>query len=196
MCDEIKICPICNREMEDTRHVGVECFYAVNEYIPDVIEVKFMRPVSLTGAYWGITRTYHNGTKDKFICTEQEPHIVKLDDGSEYTIPSTKIDRIQESLPEDEQTQRFLEIGVYQMTCCKSCRADFLEMLTSWRKGRFINLYEKVWEVEKQINQMIENIVNDDRDENGHTSMSSKNEEKYNILWKIKEIFTSLLKWR
>jgi len=66
-------CPICGKKMEDSRHVGVECFYDVNEYVMDATKREFFIPVDLHGSYWGVTRTYHNGTVDSFIRIEKDP---------------------------------------------------------------------------------------------------------------------------
>lgn len=75
---ENETCPICTRIMEDSRHVGVECFY-------DVLEVA--------------------------------PKAVKSVDDKSPPIKDT----------------------MYKSVCCKSCHADFLEMLGKWAHGDFIS---------------------------------------------------------
>ncbi len=68
-----RFCPICNRPETDMRHVGVECGYAVPEFVP------------------GIKKNM---------------------------------------LPEGP--------ALYVQTCCKSCRADFLEMFGQWARGDLV----------------------------------------------------------
>lgn len=119
----MEICPICRKETKDIRHVGVECNYDVEEIIPDINKKKFYYPISMDKTYWGTTKIYYSGTVGKLEIIPKEN--------------ITEIVRKQILLPEDEQTQRFIEIPVFQILCCKSCRADFLEVFKQWRQGQF-----------------------------------------------------------
>jgi len=116
-----KICPICKREMEDTRHVAVECFYAVNEVVPNIEEVQIFNEVDENDSIWGITRRYKNGTRDEHSCVKTGPNSTRIDTKQ---VPCGDI--------------RLVEMSMFSQTCCKSCRADFLEMFGKWCKGEFV----------------------------------------------------------
>lgn len=115
-------CPICKREMEDTRHVGVECFYAVDEVVPTIQKSLIFVEVPEDVTLWGITRRYSGGTRDKFSSTQE---------GNVKHLKST-----QEPLSPDKI--RLVEESLYSQTCCKSCRADFLAVFKRWCSGDFV----------------------------------------------------------
>lgn len=127
--EKIQMCPICKGEMEDTRHVAVECFYAVNEIVPEVKEIPIFQEVPEEASIWGITRQYDNGTKDDF----SSEHGGYTEGGH----PITKINRTQKPL--ENPKIRLLEKTMYSLTCCKSCRADFMDLLRRWNAGEFIS---------------------------------------------------------
>jgi len=114
-----RICPVCQGDMEDTRHVGVECFYDVHEVAPSAEKLKFFQEVPEGAAIWGVTRRYPAGTIDKH-------RIIRVDENT------SKIETDQTPLP----AIRLRENTLYSVTCCKSCRADFLEMFGKWSKGK------------------------------------------------------------
>lgn len=128
------ICPICGGEMEDTRHVMVECFYAVKEIAPTAVPVPFLVEVEEGPSYYGTTRRYPAGTKDRFVSTDLPPTVISLDDGSTTDVGNIKVDVVQDPIP----GARLLEKTGHSVTCCKQCRADFLTMFGAWSKGRLV----------------------------------------------------------
>ena len=104
---KINDCPICQGEMDDTRHVGVECFYAVDEVAPNAEKRPIFREVDADGGYWGTTRRYPAGTKDKHRIVE-------------IRAVESKVETDQVPVP----PIRLIELSLYSVTCCKSCRAD------------------------------------------------------------------------
>jgi hypothetical protein len=114
-------CPICQGDMDDTRHVGVECFYEVHEVAPQADKVIFLKEVESDGFYWGVTRRYPAGTRDKFRTAPTGENSIRLDTEQEPIAAA-----------------RAVEVPVYQVTCCKSCRADFLRMFGQWSRGALI----------------------------------------------------------
>lgn len=121
------ICPICKADVEDMRHVSVECFYDVQEFVPDMIEEQIFVEVDDKNTYFGYTRKYENGMRDKFS---------KHDGGK--TPGGTKITKIENN-PEPIGPIRLLENHVFRINCCKGCRAEFLQMLADWREGKFFD---------------------------------------------------------
>ena len=121
----MKKCPICKNETEDMRHVSVECFYAVDEVVPEVKKEQIFTEVKKEGSYWGYTRTYPEGTRDKFITKEKQ---VKKGETpvTEITIKQQPVDGV-----------RLLEKDIYSINCCKNCRADFLSVFEQWSEGNF-----------------------------------------------------------
>jgi hypothetical protein len=119
MSEVESFCPVCGGEMEDSRHVSVECFYDVQEVVPTAEMQTIFREVPAEGTFWGTTRRYSGGTKDR--------HVISTVDEK-----TTKVDIEQDPVP----AIRLLEQHVYSVTCCKSCRADFLNMFAKWSKGR------------------------------------------------------------
>ena len=115
-------CPICGKEMEDSRHVSVECFYAVEEVVPRAKKSVMLQEVTKKGSYWGITRRYPRGTRDKWFVAKR---------GVKKGIKTTKIETRQISA----KPVRLLENAIYTMGCCKSCRGDFLRLLGEWSRG-------------------------------------------------------------
>jgi hypothetical protein len=120
------ICPVCNGEMEDRRHVSVECFYDVHEVAPYAEKDTLLQEVPHEGAFWGITRRYPEGTRDKPVVTGTS----KTPGG--YTV--THIENAQEPIP----SVRVIEKPVYTIPCCKDCRAEFLHVFGKWAKGELV----------------------------------------------------------
>ncbi|MGE4043428.1 MAG: hypothetical protein AB7F35_01150 [Acetobacteraceae bacterium] len=112
--------------MEDSRHVAVECFYAVDEVAPTAQKVPFFSEVPPEGAYWGITRSYPAGTKDR--------HVVSDGGVSESGVPVTRLDTVQEPV----KPVRLLEQTAFSVDCCKRCRGEFLAMFGTWSKGELV----------------------------------------------------------
>jgi hypothetical protein len=112
--------------MEDSRHVAVECFYAVDEVAPTATKVPFFAEVPAEGAYWGITRSYPAGTKDR--------HIASDGGVSESGIQATKIATVQDPIG----PIRLLEKTAFSVDCCKRCRGEFLAMFGKWSKGELV----------------------------------------------------------
>lgn len=117
-------CPICTEEEEDMRHVMVECFYQVDEIVPQSQPTKFFKEVTQDGTYLGLTRRYSEGTRDE--------HFVEEETFTEAGNPLTKIGIKQ--VPIDPI--RLLELTGFNLTCCKACRGDFLMMLKDWADGK------------------------------------------------------------
>ena len=117
-----EICPICNNECDDMRHVSVECFYAVDEYVPEAKVEPFFCEVDEEVSYFGTTRRYKEGTRDQF--DRQKPNdsnVIKI------TTTQVPIDPI-----------RLLEKSLYCVNCCKGCRHEFLSLFSAWYKGKFV----------------------------------------------------------
>lgn len=119
------ICPICKRKTEDIRHVSVECFYAVDEIIPETEHEVVFKEIPKEGSHLGKTRTYKEGTIDDFHIEEEE---------REDKTPICHV--INNPKPTNEI--RLLELNVYRRNCCKSCRADFMQMMKDWSQGNLI----------------------------------------------------------
>ena len=117
-------CPICCQEMDDRRHVSVECFYKVDEVVPEAEESKIFVEVNEESTYFGYTRRYKDGTRDEFSST---PDPVK-ENLTHLNVEQVPIGDI-----------RLLENTIYTLECCKSCRADFLDMLKKWKQGEFVH---------------------------------------------------------
>ncbi len=114
----VEICPVCNGDMEDSRHVSVECFYDVHEVVPEADKSTIFREVEFDAAIWGVTRRYSGGTKDR--------HVVNQDGNV------TRITIEQDPVP----PIRLVDQSVYSVTCCKACRGDFLRMFGKWARGK------------------------------------------------------------
>lgn len=62
--DRSRTCPIClDADMDDIRHVSVECFYDVSEVAPGASREPIFRGVPEDAAIWGATRHYPAGTR-------------------------------------------------------------------------------------------------------------------------------------
>lgn len=118
---ELEVCPICSRRVEDMRHVGVECFYQVDEVVPRMEPTPIFVEVSADTAIWGITRTYPAGTRDHHTAVSTGPH------SSRIVIDQLPIDGV-----------RLAENRMFSIRCCKDCRADFLNVLKRWADGEEI----------------------------------------------------------
>lgn len=121
-----RICPICGEMAEDMRHVGVECFYDVKEYVPSAEERMIFKEVDENGSYWGRTRRYPAGTKDSF---SSRPEIRNGETINICTTTQVPIEKI-----------RLIESSNYSKECCKSCRHDFLCMFKMWSEGRLVKI--------------------------------------------------------
>lgn len=119
-------CPVCkDADVEDIRHVAVECFYAVNEVAPDAQKLPFFREVPEEGGYWGITRRYPAGTRDD--------HTTEQTGESSFAIKTKQV-------PIDPI--RLIEMTMFNVPCCKNCRADFLTMFGRWASGGLVTRSE------------------------------------------------------
>ena len=118
-------CPVCGKEMEDQRHVGVECFYNVQEAVPSARTSTIFKEVDAKGTYWGVTRRYKKGTKDKWVVTGRS-----VKNG----VPHTRVDTKQVRV----KGVRLLEDTLFSVTCCKSCRGDFLRLFRAWSRGEHV----------------------------------------------------------
>jgi len=118
-------CPVCGREMEDQRHVGVECFYDVNEAVPSAKKGTIFQEVDGKSVYWGVTQRYRKGTRDKWIAKD-----LPNKNGIKQTSMKTKQVPIKPI--------RLLEKSIYTVACCKACRADFLAMMGRWARGELV----------------------------------------------------------
>lgn len=116
-------CPICGNIEDDERHISIECGYEVREVVPDVKEEEFFTEVPDDNTeYWGITRRYKKGTKDKWNYTQENDHKVNID------IEQVPVKDI-----------RLYENKMFTIGCCKRCRANFLEMFRQWRNNEIID---------------------------------------------------------
>lgn len=120
-------CPICKGEMEDRRHVAVECFYDVSEVAPTATKQLILQEVDNDAAYWGTTRRYPAGTRDRHISSDGGV--------SEHGLKVVKVEVVQDPTP----PVRLLEQDLFSVDCCKACRADFLRMFGRWAKGEFVS---------------------------------------------------------
>lgn len=116
-------CPICGGEMEDARHVMVECFYDVQEVAPATKKTTFFCEVDEDKSIFGVTRRYREGSRDRHVTTDNGT--------TEAGFRVMKIDVVQDPIP----PIRLLEKTGYSAECCKHCRADFLEMFGKWIRG-------------------------------------------------------------
>lgn len=115
-------CPICKRQVEDMRHVTVECFYAVDEIAPQTEQETIFKEVPKENTYLGHTRTYTEGERDNFDVKHE------LDE------KGREIHKINNNpVPVDEI--RLLEIAAYRQNCCKNCRHNFLMAFKKWTDG-------------------------------------------------------------
>lgn len=121
----VDTCPICGRAMEDQRHVGVECFYDVHEVVPSAVAQTVLVEVPEQGRYWGITRRYPAGRRDR--------HVPSDGGATASGFKVIKVDVVQEPLP----AVRLLEKPLFSVACCKACRADFLALFGRWASGEF-----------------------------------------------------------
>lgn len=121
-----EFCPICKLEMEDRRHVSVECFYEVNEYVPTAEKSMFFTQVDEGVGIWGHTRRYYDGTRDHHESIPTGPN-------------SSRVEVSQ--VPIDPPDIRLLERQLYSLDCCKRCRHEFLMVFKMWSQGRFIEKY-------------------------------------------------------
>jgi hypothetical protein len=135
------LCPICGKEMEDTRHVGVECFYDVHEVVPDAVKSVIFKEVDEGTTYWGVTRHYPEGTKDN--------HFVESEGKTEAGFKTTKIGIKQDPIPKI----RLLEDSLFSVTCCKSCRADFLWIFGQWAKGELVDFEKSITNLLKEASK-------------------------------------------
>jgi len=119
----METCPICKKKVEDMRHLRLDCFYAIEEFVSTLQKEVIFKQVPMKGGYWGTTRTYRKGTKDKHI-TKQHP--IK----ENTFITTTKQIPIKDV--------RLLEVGAYYTDCCKSCRGDFLSLFKRFMNGEFV----------------------------------------------------------
>lgn len=120
------ICPVCGGEMEDSRHVAVECFYDVSEVVADAQKSTIFVEVGADAPIWGTTRNYGAGTRDRFVVSE----------GRDTVPPSGPMSVIHvERVPEPIPPIRLAELNSYSVTCCKNCRADFLRIFGRWARG-------------------------------------------------------------
>jgi len=67
------------------------------------------------------------------------------------------------------------------MTCCKSCRVDFLELFAAWRRGNFVSLRDKIEEFKEAVDCIYE--------ENSKPSVIAESSSK-----KLKRFFDGFLK--
>lgn len=116
-------CQVCGeKNVEDIRHVSVECFYAVSEVAPMAAEGTIFKEVPNDGSYWGTTYRV-TGTMDKHRIDK------KTTSPGGYEITHIETDQVE--IP----PMRLLEQSIYTVRCCKDCRADFLAMFGKWAKG-------------------------------------------------------------
>jgi hypothetical protein len=115
-------CPVCSNKCGDMRHIGIECFYEVDEYVPESEKQIFFKEVDEKSTYWGVTRRYKEGTKDRIVQGEyEEEEVIKI---------------ITKQEPVD--SIRLLEIPLYRVNCCKGCRHEFLSLFSAWFKAKFV----------------------------------------------------------
>ena len=128
-------CMVCGEKDDpDIRHVGVECGYMVNEddIVPDAKEEQIFREIPEDFPLWGVSRRYANGTRDEFEVETLADTITR--GGSR--VSHSKINTTQVPVP----PIRLAQDAVFTITCCKSCRSDFLQVLKRWRNGEYKNI--------------------------------------------------------
>ena len=117
-------CPICGREMEDRRHVSVECFYDVKEIVPTATQAVVFQEVDKKTAIWGITRHYPKGKRDSIFIKKRSTNKLgtPVTEWGNKKVPVAPI--------------RLLEKAIYSVPCCKACRGDFLRLFGEWAEGK------------------------------------------------------------
>ena len=119
------ICQVCGDDGPDMRHVGVECFYSVQELVPDAEEQIFFVEIPDDGTYLGYKRKYPAGVRERFKTDRTSTN--------ERDVETIHMKTVEAPIP----AIRLQEISVYSIRCCKSCRAGFLGVFKRWREGEF-----------------------------------------------------------
>jgi hypothetical protein len=97
--------------------------------VPEVKEVPIFIEVEPNAVIWGHTRHYENGTRDEFTSS----------DGGK-TPGGFPINKISvKKKPLENPKIRLRETSMFSLTCCKSCRADFMDILRRWNSGEFVS---------------------------------------------------------
>ena len=129
--DRSRTCPIClDGDVDDMRHVSVECFYDVSEVAPEVRREPIFREVTEDAAIWGVTRRYPAGTRDRFVS----------EDGGQ-TEGGTPLIRLR-TVHDPIDGIRLVEQEVYSLNCCKRCRGAFLNLFGAWSRGEHVRRHE------------------------------------------------------
>ncbi|MCX4196792.1 hypothetical protein OMR07_15440 [Methylobacterium organophilum] len=129
--DRSRTCPIClDAEVEDMRHIAVECFYDVSEVAPEATRKPIFCEVPDDTAIWGVTRRYPAGTRDRFV----------TEDGgqTEGGTPLIRLRTVQDPIG----GIRLAEKETYSLDCCKSCRGTFLTLFGAWSRGEHVRRSE------------------------------------------------------
>jgi hypothetical protein len=117
---ETKLCPICQHEMSDTRHVTVECFFKVTDSAPAFRpENNVWREIEYGGNYLGMQRRYDVGQEIGYSNATDENGVIKVTSNWDKSAPRIQLQRMP----------------AYRMECCKACRADFLKFCREWSAG-------------------------------------------------------------
>lgn len=126
-----RTCPIClDADVDDMRHVSVECFYEVSEVAPETRREPIFREVPEDASIWGATRRYPAGTRDRFVTEDGGT----TEDGT----PLIKMRTVQEPIG----GIRLADQEVYSLDCCKSCRSAFLNLFGAWSRGEYARRHE------------------------------------------------------
>ena len=116
----LETCPVCNEPKEAMRHFTAECMYKMSEVVPKMKDKLFFEEVDLNGAYFGITRIYHQGKRDNYTSRTRDDGVIELANNEKPI-----------------GTIRLYETNGYTIRCCKDCRADLLTVLQRWSNGEF-----------------------------------------------------------
>jgi hypothetical protein len=114
-------CPICGKESEDMRHVGVECLYEVNEFVPSAVRETVLSEVPEGKVYLAKTKHFPAGTVDELFVSEVKGNTTVLK-VKQVPVPAV----------------RLLEKSLFNVSCCKRCRGDFLRLFKAWSEGKHI----------------------------------------------------------
>lgn len=120
------LCLICGDEMEDRRHVAVECFYNVHEVAPNASKNLVLVEVPEESSIWGMTRRYREGSRDR--------PVVAANGVTAGGTPITEVRMEQDPIP----PVRLAEKHEFSVECCKTCRAEFLQVFGMWARGEMV----------------------------------------------------------
>lgn len=120
-----RTCIVCgDTDVDDMRHVDVECFYHVGEIVPQATPRTVFREVPSQAHPLGRTRRYWEGSADAlrtWRCDNPGPGEADV-----------RVETVEEPLP----PIRLVEVTTWGVRCCKPCRGRFLDLFAHWARGQ------------------------------------------------------------